>query len=729
MSRHVVCTRLSVVFLACALPLMAQQLPIAASSTVPTMINFNGTLTGADGKPLSGMVGVTFSFYAEQQGGSPLWLETQNVQANSAGHYTVMLGSTKSAGLPAELFTSGQARWLGVQAQGQAEQPRILLLSVPYALKAADAQTVGGLPPSAFVLAAPPNSSASAAVGTIASGSSDNPAVGGSGTTDFIPLWTPNGTTLGNSVFFQSGSGSTAKVGLGLMNPLATLDVNGTTLIRGTLEPITKGVATATKGFNSHPLDLEASSFSSSTHKAVMQHFEWQSEPTGNNTTNPGATLNLLFGQDNNTPAETGLKLSKAGVFTFAPGQTFPGTGDITAVNAGTDLTGGGTSGSVTLNLDTSKVPQLNASNSFTGNQSTTGNLSAGGTISAAFGNISGSTSSPDFNISNSGSGDALEIFVNGGRGAIVGGSGYIGFGNSTTTYPLVGEAPSTGLFGVFGSSDNSTDFQGAIIGEETASTTNRTIGVEGYSASVEGIGVYGQKEFGSGTGAGAFGNAAVWADTGVTGAWGLLATEDDGNAAFILNNSINYSTAVINNEEGSDASAFVLDVSSGYGGFCNFYADGSLHCNGFLSNQVPGKNGRDLSLYTMQSTENWFEDFGSAQLSHGSTAISLDPTFLETVNTAVDYHVFLTPNGDCKGLYVANKSASGFEVRELGGGASSVSFDYRIVARRKGYENIRLAEVPARVKKPIMPGNMKPGQFKPVRVPVPQKPLVSARK
>jgi len=130
-----------------------------------------------------------------------------------------------------------------------------------------------------------------------------------------------------------------------------------------------------------------------------------------------------------------------------------------------------------------------------------------------------------------------------------------------------------------------------------------------------------------------------------------------------------------------------------------------------------------------MQSTENWFEDFGSAQLSHGSTAISLDPTFLETVNTAVDYHVFLTPNGDCKGLYVANKSASGFEVRELGGGASSVSFDYRIVARRKGYENIRLAEVPARVKKPIMPGNMKPGQFKPVRVPVPQKPLVSARK
>src|SRR5208337_3616307 len=44
------------------------------------------------------------------------------------------------------------------------------------------------------------------------------------------------------------------------------------------------------------------------------------------------------------------------------------GTGTITGVTAGTDLTGGGTGGSVTLNLDTTKVPQLAVANTFTAN-------------------------------------------------------------------------------------------------------------------------------------------------------------------------------------------------------------------------------------------------------------------------------------------------------------------------------------------------------------------------
>jgi hypothetical protein len=717
------------VFLSFALPIIAQQSATPTDGVVPALMNFGGVLVDANGKPLTGMVGVTFFLYKDSQGGSPLWLETQNVQPDSAGRYKVALGSASNRGLPPELFVSGEARWLGVQIQGQAEQPRVLLLSVPYALKAGDAQTVGGLPPSAFVMAVPMGGTSSATSQGGSSTEAINPALGGSGTTNFIPLWTPNGTTLGNSVFFQSGSGATAKVGLGLTNPLATLDINGITLVRGVLETITKGIATPTKGFNSNPLDQEASAYSSSTHKAVMQHFEWQAEPTGNNTTSPGATLNLLFGTDTNTPAETGLKLSKAGVFTFASGQTFPGTGDITGVTAGTDLTGGGLSGNVTLNLDTTKVPQLNASNSFTGNQSTTGNLTAGGTVVGDFGSFLGSTSNPDFFISNSGSGDALEVSVNGGRGVIVGGSGYIGFGNSSVQYPLVGEAPSTGENGVFGSADNDADFLAAIIGEQSGSTT-RTIGVEGYSASGEGIGVYGQKEFGSNTGADAFGNAGVWGDTGVTGAWGSLGTADDGNAMFALNNSVTYSTMVINNEEGSSSSAFILDVSSGYGGFCNFWADGSLHCNGALSDQVPTKNGKDVSLYAVQSTENWFEDFGSGQLGRGSATISLEPTFAQTVNTGMDYHVFLTPNGDCKGLYVSNKTAAGFEVRELGGGTSNVAFDYRIVAKRKGYENVRLAEAPARSRAPIMPAGMKtrPNR-KPMKISVPAKPIVSARR
>jgi hypothetical protein len=108
----------------------------------------------------------------------------------------------------------------------------------------------------------------------------------------------------------------------------------------------------------------------------------------------------------------------------------------------------------------------------------------------------------------------------------------------------------------------------------------------------------------------------------------------------------------------------------------------------------VPVDGGaRKVALYAVESPENWFEDFGSGRLSNGEAVIDLEPTFAQTVNTTLAYHVFLTPRGDCDGLYVANVNSRSFTVRELRRGISNVEFDFRIVARRKGYENIRLAD------------------------------------
>jgi hypothetical protein len=76
---------------------------------------------------------------------------------------------------------------------------------------------------------------------------------------------------------------------------------------------------------------------------------------------------------------------------------------------------------------------------------------------------------------------------------------------------------------------------------------------------------------------------------------------------------------------------------------------------------------------------------------------VNVDPAFAETVSETADYHVFLTPNGDSKGLYVTQKTASSFEVRESGGRTSSLSFDYRIVAKRRRYESQRLTDVTER--------------------------------
>jgi hypothetical protein len=116
------------------------------------VITFSGTLKQGNGQPRYGTFGITFSLYAGQEGGDALWRESQTVQTDEQGHYTVLMGSTQNGGLPLELFGTGKAQWLGVEVQGEEEQPRAVLVAVPYALKAADADTVGGKPLSSFVL-------------------------------------------------------------------------------------------------------------------------------------------------------------------------------------------------------------------------------------------------------------------------------------------------------------------------------------------------------------------------------------------------------------------------------------------------------------------------------------------------------------------------------------------------------------------------------------------------
>jgi hypothetical protein len=167
------------------------------------------------------------------------------------------------------------------------------------------------------------------------------PAVTGTGTTDFLPLWTNSTGALGNSVLFQSGTGSTAKIGINSTTPQAALDVNGSTTIRGLLNLPATGTATATAGTNSRPFGLVASAFNSGTGTASNQVFHWQAEPVNNNTSSASATLNLLFGVAPAAAAETGLKINSNGIITFAPGQTFSGGSFCIAEGGG--FGGGGT--------------------------------------------------------------------------------------------------------------------------------------------------------------------------------------------------------------------------------------------------------------------------------------------------------------------------------------------------------------------------------------------------
>jgi hypothetical protein len=777
--------------------LFAQQ-ATAGNAAVPTLVQFSGVLAGSNGKPLTSISGVTFSLYAEQEGGAPLWLETQNVQPDKNGNYSVMLGSTTSQGLPASLFASGQARWLGVQPQGQEPQPRIMLLSVPYALKAGDAQTLNGQPASAFATASP---------GSAANGNGvNNNAITGSGTTDYVPLWLSK-SKLGSSNIFQSAAGD---LGIGTTSPAANLDVNGTSDIRNTL--------TLFPSTSSPTLSVNGTAFQVSSTGNVT-FVSGQTFPGTGTVTSVGSGAGLTGG-----PITTSGTLSVAtGGVTNAMLQNSSLT-----VKAGTALTGGGTvslGNSTTLNVDTTKVPLLSGNNSFTGNQAVTGNLSDTGNISATgsitgqTGNFSANSTSPVVSITQSGSGLGLNVTAGnaaygieassttigiignattaggygvqgistrgngiGVAGATINGMAVVGndtassgesvgvYGNSVSAngYGVQGTSPNTGVSGIAsGSGGYGVQGAGRYVGVSGSSSGSSGYGVQGTSPNV---GVYGASDGSSQTGqlsffpgvwgdtGGSFSNApyagvlgtaddgfagwfennspsgqpaltayadstagkgilgsalccsnesgvvnynvGVWGDTGEASgtASAVVGTADDNWAAHFYNNSATHTTLNAQNDTTTNTGLVFHTTGSAFNGSCTIDVQGDLHCTGSKSADVPVDGGaRKVALYAVEAPDNWFEDAGSGQLSNGSARIDLDSTFAQTVNTGMNYHVFLTPNGDCKGLYVSQKSATSFEVHELGGGTSNIAFDYRIMAKRVGYESVRLADVTER--------------------------------
>ena len=127
---------------------------------------------------------------------------------------------------------------------------------------------------------------------------------------------------------------------------------------------------------------------------------------------------------------------------------------------------------------------------------------------------------------------------------------------------------------------------------------------------------------------------------------------------------------------------------ASGYG----VYSSGNFAASGTKSCVVKTSKGPTL-MYCQESPENWFEDFGEGQLVNGSCHIALEPLFLETVtiDAANPMHVFVQPNDEaCAGL-VVKKGVTGFDVvSPLDRDASGV-FTYRVVAKRRGFEERRL--------------------------------------
>jgi hypothetical protein len=384
--------------------------------------------------------------------------------------------------------------------------------------------------------------------------------------------------------------------------------------------------------------------------------------------------------------------------------------GTVTSITAGTGLSGGTITTSGTISVNASVVPELAAANTFT-------NVNT----------VSINSSNPDLSLANAGGGDGIDIAVGSGNGiTITSGDFGIRAQNASTDSVVAQGGFDGGYFiggtgdGVFIQDDTDAGFTAGTVGFEFGST-QETLGAWDFSASPAGYGVYGEQVTGNTSG---FSRpSAIWGDA--SAAPGVLATSDseDGLVALTADSSgIGQAAAFFDNTSTNGSDPVIYAYGFGVGGTCIINTSGDLSCSGSKSAVVPVDGGsRKVALYAIEGPENWFEDAGSAHLSNGEAVVNLEGVFGQTVNTDIDYHVFLTPNGDCKGLYVSQKTAASFVVRELGGGTSSIAFDYRIMAKRKGYENIRLADKTEAFRRPDSPTRAKSGLQRPAKAPSPQ--------
>jgi hypothetical protein len=444
----------------------------SAITSVPRLVNYSGKATDVRSKPLSGTIGITFAIYQDQENGAPLWMETQNVLVDAKGSYTVQLGSTKPDGLALDLFSSGEARWLGVSVNGAQEQPRVLLLSVPYALKAADAETIGGLPPSAFLradvparLKAPAKIEASHVASTRQNPLA-NPNVTGKGTVNFVPLWDSTSDILNSSIFQKN-----ANVGIGTTTPAAALDVSGKGDVRDTLTLFPKG-------------------------------------------TDPTLAVN-----------GTAFKVDSKGKVTFVSSQTFPGKGTVTSVAMSApasdfSVTGSPVTKSGTLGLNWIVAPtSSNIANAIVKRDSE-GSLSAGEIFAT----------SNDFGVYATGANNGIYGTTTNPAGNGVWGSNP----NHTGVYGdgAVGVWGHSGTgYGVFGASFGTNAVADGVHGETNSGGASGVAGVNNAGGTgiygVGGNGVIGSSGSGGGVGVGAYNSS--------TGDALFAENQSGGFAAFFL--------------------------------------------------------------------------------------------------------------------------------------------------------------------------------------------------
>ena len=321
---------------------VAVQQATTADALVPLVIRFGSRLQDADGKPIIGTIGVTFALYADRSTEVSLWRETQNLTLDQQGRFTVLLGASSPTGIPVDIFASGEARWLGVSTDDGLERPRTLLASVPYALEAADAQTVGGKHPDEFLTAAQFHSLMQAPDFVFAcSGLNGYPChllpperVAISPTFEAISPIGPSfiSDATSGAPFAVKSSDMVPNLNADLLHGLTAQDFvqskmsnqfSAQQLFNGGISLEGATPTTTTTSQVSPVLDFKDRVYDASSSSLQDRRFRLQSEPASDAQGTPDR-LSFLYGVGTNAPIETGLSINPDGTINFASAQQFP---------------------------------------------------------------------------------------------------------------------------------------------------------------------------------------------------------------------------------------------------------------------------------------------------------------------------------------------------------------------------------------------------------------------
>jgi hypothetical protein len=301
-----------------------------------------------------------------------------------------------------------------------------------------------------------------------------------------------------------------------------------------------------------------------------------------------------------------------------------------------------------------------------------------------------------------------------------------VGIGTAAPAYPLnvVGNnAVATGLV------QNANAAGIGFAAQNTAATgAGNGIGLYGYTRQGAGFGVYGFNVDTTGTGVVGIGNnvpnysllnagsggaffgnvVGLYAFTSGSGGFGLLGRSTDTANAFgvggIANgvafaaasaggafSGLNYAVSAIQTNTSTTtqeaAGYFGSRGPTGSATLVEAYSNTDIHYKiwqsvvGAVATCIPDLAGNAVTLHAAETPEFYFQDYGQAQLVNGRTHVTIDPILAKnvTINERHPLRVFVQLEGDCNGVYVTNKTASGFDVVELNGGTSNVGFQWTI--------------------------------------------------